>query len=162
MPCLILLIGIAFPRLAIVLLFLFTTFLERAYHSLLLLVLGFIFLPLTTIVYAWIVNGRHPIDGIYLAAIILAVLADLGKKNVVSVMIEGGGSVLGHVLDQHLVDKVQIFIAPIFTGGGVVAFAGDGTRSTSEAARLERVRFEKIGPELCVIGYPKYSVIAAA
>jgi uncharacterized oligopeptide transporter (OPT) family protein len=78
MPCLMLLIGIAFPRLAIVLLFLFTTFLERAYHSLLLLVLGFIFLPLTTIVYAWIVNGRHPIDGIYLAAIILAVLADLG------------------------------------------------------------------------------------
>ena len=78
MPCLMLLIGIAFPRLAIVLLFLFSTFLQRAYHSLLLLVLGFVFLPLTTIVYAWVVNGRHPIDGIYLAAIIIAALADLG------------------------------------------------------------------------------------
>ena len=78
MPCLLLLIGIAFPRLALVLLFLFTTFLQRAYHSLLLVVLGFVFLPLTTIVYAWIVNGRHPLDGIYLAAIIIAVLADLG------------------------------------------------------------------------------------
>jgi hypothetical protein len=78
MPCLLVLIGIAFPRLAIVLLFLFTTVLERAYHSLLLVVLGFIFLPLTTIVYAWIVNGRHPLDGIYLVAIIVAALADLG------------------------------------------------------------------------------------
>jgi drug/metabolite transporter (DMT)-like permease len=78
MPCLLLLIGIAFPRLALVLLFLFTTFLQRAYHSLLLVVLGFVFLPLTTIVYAWVVNGRHPLDGLYLAAIILAVLADLG------------------------------------------------------------------------------------
>lgn len=78
MPCLILLIGLAFPRAAIVILFLFSTFLERAYHSLLLLALGFVFLPLTTIVYAWIVNGRHPLDGIYLAALVLSVLIDLG------------------------------------------------------------------------------------
>ena len=78
MPCLILLIGLAFPRFAIVILFFFSTFLERAYHSLLLLALGFVFLPLTTIVYAWIVNGRHPLDGIYLAALVLSVLVDLG------------------------------------------------------------------------------------
>jgi uncharacterized oligopeptide transporter (OPT) family protein len=78
MPCLLLLIGIAFPRLALVLLFLFTTFLQRAYHSLILIVLGFVFLPLTTIVYAWVVNARHPLDGIYLAAVVIAVLADLG------------------------------------------------------------------------------------
>lgn len=78
MPCLILLIGLAFPRVAIVLLFFFSTFLERAYHSLLLLALGFVFLPLTTIVYAWIVNGHHPLDGIYLAALVLSVLVDLG------------------------------------------------------------------------------------
>jgi diaminohydroxyphosphoribosylaminopyrimidine deaminase/5-amino-6-(5-phosphoribosylamino)uracil reductase len=85
-----------------------------------------------------------------------AVLANLGKKNVVNVMIEGGGDVLGHALDQHLIDKVQIYIAPIFTGGGVPAFAGNGARSTSGGARLERITFEKIGPDLCVTGYPKY------
>lgn len=78
MPCLLMLLGIAFPRLALVLMFLFTGFLQRAYHSLLLVVLGFVFLPLTTIVYAWIVNGRHAVDGIYLVALIVAVLADLG------------------------------------------------------------------------------------
>ncbi len=88
-----------------------------------------------------------------------AVLADLGKKDVVSVTIEGGGDVLGHALDQRLIDKVQIYIAPIFSGGGVVAFAGTGGRSTSESARLDRIRFEKIGPDLCVTGYPKYSAM---
>jgi hypothetical protein len=78
MPCLILLVTLAFPRLAIVLLFLFTRYLERAYHSFLLVALGFVFLPLTTIVYAWVVNGHHPFQGIYLAAVVIAALADLG------------------------------------------------------------------------------------
>jgi diaminohydroxyphosphoribosylaminopyrimidine deaminase/5-amino-6-(5-phosphoribosylamino)uracil reductase len=88
-----------------------------------------------------------------------AILADLGKKNVVSVTIEGGGSVLGHALDQRLIDKVQIYIAPILTGGGVPAFAGDGARSTSESARLDRIGFERIGPDLCVTGYPRYATL---
>ncbi len=91
-----------------------------------------------------------------------AVLADLGKRNVTSVVIEGGGSVLGHALDQRLIDKVQIYLAPIFTGGGVVAFAGEGARSTLDAARLERIRFEKIGADLCVSGYPKYAQAAVS
>jgi diaminohydroxyphosphoribosylaminopyrimidine deaminase/5-amino-6-(5-phosphoribosylamino)uracil reductase len=88
---------------------------------------------------------------------LVAILADLGKKDVVSLMIEGGGNVLGHALDQRLIDKVQIYIAPIFTGGGVVAFAGDGAQSTAASAHLERIQFERIGPDLCVTGYPKYS-----
>lgn len=58
--------------------YLLTNFFERAYHSILLLVLGFVFLPLTTIVYAWVVNAGHAVAGIYMVAILLAVLADLG------------------------------------------------------------------------------------
>jgi hypothetical protein len=78
MPCLLLLIALAFPRLAIILLFLLSTFLQRAYHSLLIIVLGFIFLPLTTIVYAWVVNAHQPLEGLYLVAVIVSVLIDLG------------------------------------------------------------------------------------
>ena len=90
-----------------------------------------------------------------------AVLADLGKKDVTSVMIEGGGSLLGHALDQRLIDKVQIYLGPILTGGPVLAFAGTGSGSTSDSARLERIHFEKIGRDLCVLGYPKYAVAAS-
>jgi hypothetical protein len=77
-PCLLLLLVALFPRIAIAGLFLLTSFFDRAYHSLLVLLLGFLFLPLTTIVYAWIVNGHRPLDGIYLIALIVAVLFDLG------------------------------------------------------------------------------------
>jgi diaminohydroxyphosphoribosylaminopyrimidine deaminase/5-amino-6-(5-phosphoribosylamino)uracil reductase len=87
---------------------------------------------------------------------LLAVLADLGKKDVVTLTIEGGGQVLGHALDQRLIDKVQIYVAPLFTGGGVKAFAGQGRGSTSDSARLDRIKFERVGPDLCVTAYPKY------
>ena len=73
-----LILGIAFPRLVLALLFFFTNFLARAYHGLLIPLLGFFFLPLTTLIYAWIVNSGASLQGIYLVAIIICVLADLG------------------------------------------------------------------------------------
>jgi uncharacterized oligopeptide transporter (OPT) family protein len=78
MPCLLLLLTLAFPRVAIALIYLFSNFLDRAYHSLLIIVLGFIFLPITTIVYAWVVNSHQPLAGLYLVAVIVSVLLDLG------------------------------------------------------------------------------------
>ena len=111
---------------------------------------------------AQVFTDRHAKNTlIYKNEPLAAVLADLGKKNVTGVTIEGGGGLLGHALDQRLIDKVQIYLAPIFTSGPVLAFAGEGARWTAQSARLERIRFEKIGPDLCVIGYPKYSVAAA-
>ena len=73
-----LILGIAFPRAVLLLLFFLTNFLTRAYHGLLLPLLGFFFLPLTTLVYAWIVNSGASAQGLYLVAIIICVLVDLG------------------------------------------------------------------------------------
>jgi diaminohydroxyphosphoribosylaminopyrimidine deaminase / 5-amino-6-(5-phosphoribosylamino)uracil reductase len=81
-------------------------------------------------------------------------LRELGAQEVTSVLIEGGGNVLGQALDQKLIDKIQVYAAPVLTGGPTVAFAGTGTDSTKNAARLHRVRYEKIGHDICVIGYP--------
>ena len=78
MPCLLLILLLAFPRLVLVLMFLLSDYLQRAYHDLLLPVLGFIFLPLTTIVYAWLVNSRLPVEGINLVYLVLAIVIDLG------------------------------------------------------------------------------------
>src|SRR6202023_1066656 len=76
--CLLLIVFLAFPRIALALLFLFSNYLERAYHGLLLPVLGFLFLPLTTLVYAWMANTRQPIAGINLLILIVTVVTDLG------------------------------------------------------------------------------------
>lgn len=78
MPCLIVILIFGFPRLALVLLFLFSAYLERAYHGLLVPILGFVFLPLTTICYAWLINSRMPIEGFNVFLLILAVVIDLG------------------------------------------------------------------------------------
>jgi len=82
-----------------------------------------------------------------------AVLVDLGKKNITSVLIEGGGDVLGQALDQRLLDKVQIYLGPILTGGPIVAFGGNGASATADAAKLKRVSFRRIGRSVRVTGY---------
>ena len=78
MPCLFLILVLAFPRVVLLLLFFFSNYLTRAYHGLLLPLLGFIFLPLTTLAYAWLVNSHLPIEGFNLIILILAIVFDLG------------------------------------------------------------------------------------
>jgi hypothetical protein len=78
MPCLLLLLVLAFPRVVLVLMFLLSDYLTRAYHGLLIPLLGFFFLPLTTIVYAWIVNTHRPLDGVNLIILVIAVVIDAG------------------------------------------------------------------------------------
>jgi hypothetical protein len=78
MGCLLLILFLAFPRIALVLLFLFTNYLQRAYHGLLIPLLGFIFLPLTTLAFAWMTNTHQPIAGINVLILIITVVVDLG------------------------------------------------------------------------------------
>lgn len=78
MPCLLLILFVAFPRVALLLMFLFSTYLERAYHGLIVPLIGFIFLPLTTLAYAWMVNSAQPVEGFNLILIIIAVVIDVG------------------------------------------------------------------------------------
>jgi hypothetical protein len=79
MPCFLLLVILMFPRVALVLMWIFSTYLQRAFHGgLVLPVLGFIFLPLTTIVYAWELNSGMPTVGINLLWLLIAVIIDLG------------------------------------------------------------------------------------
>jgi hypothetical protein len=78
MPCLLVIVVAAFPRVVLVLMFLLSTYIQRAYHDLLIPVLGFFFLPLTTIVYAWLVNSRMPLEGINLGILLVAAIVDVG------------------------------------------------------------------------------------
>lgn len=77
MPCLILLVVFAFPRVVLALLFFFSNYLARAYHGILIPILGFIFLPLTTLCYAWMVNSGLELAGVNVLILIIAVLIDV-------------------------------------------------------------------------------------
>jgi len=78
MPCILVLLVLAFPRLILVLMALFSNYLDRAYHGLIVPLLGFFFLPLTTIVYAWLLNSHRPLEGANLLILVVAVIIDAG------------------------------------------------------------------------------------
>jgi hypothetical protein len=84
MPCCLVVIALAAPRIALFLVWLMTDYLSRAYETLWVPILGFFFLPTTTLAYAWAINTHGEVRGFPLAVVVLAALLDLGAL--------GGGS----------------------------------------------------------------------
>ncbi|MBA7473364.1 Riboflavin biosynthesis protein RibD [subsurface metagenome] len=82
-------------------------------------------------------------------------LKALGERQITSVLVEGGGSLLGSLFDRGLVDKVIAFIAPIIIGGkeAKTAVGGSGVEKMIDAFRLKGVCVEKFGDDLMVSGY---------
>jgi hypothetical protein len=78
-------LGLVTPRLAIVLVVIFSDYIGRAYHTVLWPFLGFLFMPLTTLAYAWAINTSGSVSGMNLVVVVVAVLLDLG-------LVGGGGA----------------------------------------------------------------------
>jgi len=78
----------------------------------------------------------------------------LGRRGIVTVLVEGGGKLLGSLFDHRLVDKVLAFISPIIIGGNEAktAVGGDGVGSVVEALCLERVNIKNFGDNILVSG----------
>jgi hypothetical protein len=78
MPCLVLILVLAFPRLVLLALFFLSNYLDRAYNGLLIPLAGFLFLPITTLAYAWLINSGQRMEGLNLILLIVAVIIDMG------------------------------------------------------------------------------------
>ena len=78
MPCLVGCLAMAMPRFAIVLVVVFSDYIGRAYQTTLWPLVGFLFMPLTTLAYAWAINSSGSVAGFQLVVVVLAVLIDLG------------------------------------------------------------------------------------
>ena len=84
------------------------------------------------------------------------VLTELGRREIQSVLVEGGAKVAGSFIDANLVNKITFFIAPKIVGGSAApsAIAGHGVERMTEALELERVEVIQRGRDLEVTGYP--------
>ena len=81
-----------------------------------------------------------------------AVLKELGRREVTSVLIEGGMEVLGEAFDRRLADRVQFYVAPLILGGPKVCIGGRGAGSTREAPAIAQAEYRKLGNDLVLAG----------
>ncbi len=80
-------------------------------------------------------------------------LAELGRRRMTNVLVEGGGEVLGTFFDQGLVDEVHVFVAPkVFGGQGRSAVAGIGRADPAAAWSLENPQMQAIEQDVYVYG----------
>jgi len=83
----------------------------------------------------------------------------LGKREVTSLLVEGGATLFGSLLEQGLVDKLLVFIAPIIIGGGEAksSVEGQGVEKIAQAMSLSRVKVERLGDDVLISGYVRKS-----
>ena len=91
-------------------------------------------------------NGAVDID---------ALLALLGQRGCIHVLVEGGGALLGSFFDRGLVDKVVAFVASAIIGGkdAPAAVGGLGVDQMNQVLRLREVEVKQLGDDLMVTGY---------
>ena len=82
-------------------------------------------------------------------------IAYLGSRDVHNALFEGGGSMLGTLFDEYLVDKVAAFTAPVIVGGrdAPTPVGGEGVSNIANALKLVDVRRAQLGPDILTVGY---------
>lgn len=97
-------------------------------------------------------RGKEGVD-------IAALMHELGKREITSLLIEGGGTTLASSFEAGIVDKVCFFIAPKIIGGrdAVTAVEGEGVASMDQAIQVEDMTVTRVGPDLLVEGYVKHA-----
>jgi diaminohydroxyphosphoribosylaminopyrimidine deaminase/5-amino-6-(5-phosphoribosylamino)uracil reductase len=87
-----------------------------------------------------------------------ACLELLAERGLLSVLVEGGPTVMGSLFDASLVCKVVAFVAPMVIGGGnaIASVGGRGVARLTDAPRLREVQVARTGHDLMITGYPDY------
>ncbi|MFH0912705.1 MAG: bifunctional diaminohydroxyphosphoribosylaminopyrimidine deaminase/5-amino-6-(5-phosphoribosylamino)uracil reductase RibD [Candidatus Omnitrophota bacterium] len=79
----------------------------------------------------------------------------LAQAKIADILVEGGGTLIGALFDEGLVDKVLFFISPKIIGGkeAISSVMGRGIARIDRAIKLRQVQFKKIGEDFMVEGY---------
>jgi diaminohydroxyphosphoribosylaminopyrimidine deaminase / 5-amino-6-(5-phosphoribosylamino)uracil reductase len=91
-------------------------------------------------------NGKVPVK---------EVLQWLGDEGITSVLIEGGGELIGSAFDERVVDKIVWFVSPQIIGGknAVMSVSGNGVDNVKDAWKIKRMCSRKIGDDWLFKGY---------
>lgn len=83
-----------------------------------------------------------------------ALLDELGRRRMTNVLVEGGGRMLGSLLDHRQLDEIHVFIAPKLVGGAAspVPTAGEGVDQIAEALMLPSPQVEWLAGDIYIRG----------
>jgi diaminohydroxyphosphoribosylaminopyrimidine deaminase / 5-amino-6-(5-phosphoribosylamino)uracil reductase len=82
-------------------------------------------------------------------------LDELGKRGILSLLVEGGGEVHASFLAEGLVDKVQAYVAPKVIGGREAPgpVGGKGVERLADALHLRDLDVVRLGDDILISGY---------
>lgn len=85
------------------------------------------------------------------------VLEELSRRQITSLLVEGGAGVAGALIDARLVNKITIFIAPIIIGGtgAKLAIGGTGAARLADALQLGEIEIATHDRDIEITGYTK-------
>lgn len=81
-------------------------------------------------------------------------LKKLAQLEISNIMVEGGGTLIGSLFDEKLVDKILFFISPKIIGGknAVSSVMGNGVKRVDKAIKLRDLKIKRFGEDLLVEG----------
>ena len=82
-----------------------------------------------------------------------AVLRELGKRQILNVLLEAGAELNGAALEAGIVDKMILFYAPKIMGTGGVPMAHIPSKWFPKSPALTNITLNRYGPDFCVQGY---------
>ena len=86
---------------------------------------------------------------------LVQLMQELGRREIASVLVEGGGTVNFSLLAAGLVDKVHAFVAPKIVGGRTAKtpVEGEGFAQLADSVQLTQLTAESVGGDVLLTGY---------
>ena len=84
----------------------------------------------------------------------------LGEKNCMNVLVEGGGQLIGSLIDSNLINKMRLFISPMLIGGinSTDSIGGEGIEFISQSKKLTDMEVIRVESDIMVTGKVKSHV----
>jgi diaminohydroxyphosphoribosylaminopyrimidine deaminase/5-amino-6-(5-phosphoribosylamino)uracil reductase len=83
-----------------------------------------------------------------------ALMGELARRNIVSVLLEGGPTLNASALREKLVDRLLFFLASKIVGGqkALSMIGGEGVQQIKDAEPVRILKVRRLGPDLLIEG----------
>jgi diaminohydroxyphosphoribosylaminopyrimidine deaminase/5-amino-6-(5-phosphoribosylamino)uracil reductase len=79
-----------------------------------------------------------------------AALGELGRRDITSLLLEGGPVLAGSFAAAGALDELELFVAPLLMGGGRAALEGKGAGLIGEALRALAIKSKPVGDDVLI------------